>query len=223
MWDTVLKVIEFVQSKADFVTALATVALVYATWVLARETRILSRATSQPHVTATLEPNVWSARYVDLIVSNSGNGVAYDIEINLDPPLPKGSRHRKSLDASLTQISIIRPSQSLHSNICDFIEVSNKKYKVTVRWKRHPKSKRRESLSYELSMSDYSNVSYLVSRSPLTKIADEVQKLRKDWGLVARGIKRIQADIYSANDRLEEERMREELFQQIGDECDREA
>jgi len=72
-------------------------------------------------------------------------------------------------------------------------------------------------------MSDYSNVSYLVSRSPLTKIADEVQKLRKDWGLVARGIKRIQADIYSANDRLEEERMREELFQQIGDECDREA
>lgn len=72
-------------------------------------------------------------------------------------------------------------------------------------------------------MSDYSNVSYLVSRSPLTKIADEVQKLRKDWGLVARGIKRIQADIYSANDRLEEERMREELFQQIGDEYDREA
>lgn len=90
------------------VTALATAALFYATWVLARETKILSKATAQPHVTVGIEPNQWALIYFDLIVRNSGNAPAYDIKISFDPPpckFPKRKGGASKLDKRADAVS----------------------------------------------------------------------------------------------------------------------
>jgi formate hydrogenlyase subunit 3/multisubunit Na+/H+ antiporter MnhD subunit len=69
------------------VTAAATIALGFFTWVLARETKRLSRATAQAHVVATLEPNPWSVKHYDLVVANTGNAAAHDVVVSFTPDL----------------------------------------------------------------------------------------------------------------------------------------
>lgn len=217
---------EAIQVVATAVTAVATVILGYATWVLAKETKVLSRATSQAHVTATLEPNAWAANYVDLIVSNSGNAVAYDIETHFDPPLLDGEEpagHRRNMDIPLRHISILRPTQTMQSNLAEFAKVSKKSYRVTVSWKHHPAAKRREALSYELSMMDYHDVSYLGARSPLTQMAEQIKKLREDWQHVARGRKRIKADIFTERDRAEAQAALEARYREMMEEPPRDS
>lgn len=214
---------ETVGVVATAVTAVATVILGYATWVLAEETKILSRATSQAHVTATIEPNAWAANYVDLIVSNSGNAVAYDIETHFDPPLLDGeepANHRRNIDVPLRHISVLRPTQTMQSNLAEFAKVSKKSYRVTVSWKHHPKAKRRETLSYELSMMDYHDVSYLGARSPLTQIAEQMKKLREDWQHVARGQKHIMTDVFTERDRAKSRAAMEARYRQMENSSD---
>lgn len=209
-----------IQVAAAAITAIASAVLGFATWVLAKETKVLSRATSQAHVTVTLEPNPWAANFVDLIVSNSGNAVAYDIEASFEPPLPEGDEgpsHRRSMAAPLSHISVLRPAQTMQSNLCEFAKVSKKSYRVTITWAHHPEARKREKLSYELSMLDYHDVSYLGPRSPFTQIADQMKYLREDWRQIARGSKRIKTDVYLAEDRAKEEEAREALFQQMRD------
>lgn len=212
--------VEGIQLASIVVTAVATAILGYATWVLARETRVLSRATSQAHVTVTLEPNSWAINHVDIIVANSGNAVAYDIAAKFEPPLPEGpegSGHRKAMGTPFGHISVLRPAQSMQSNLCEFALVSKRTYQVTVTWRHHPKAKRREELSYELSMMDYHDVSYLGARSPFTQMAEQIKKLREDWQNVARGSKRIKADVYSEGDREAEQKERDHLYREMRD------
>lgn len=203
-----------VQITATVVTALATVVLVAATWVLAKETRVLSRTTSQAHVTLTLEPNAWAAHYVDIVASNSGNGVAYDIEATFDPQLPTyegDTGYRNGIGVPFQRLSVLRPGQTMQSSLCEFEMVAKKAYRVTVSWKHHPKSKRREELSYQFSMMDYDDVTYLGARSPFTQIADQMKKMREDWQHIARGRKRIQTEVYDRHDRAAKEAKLEEF------------
>lgn len=102
------------------ITALATAALFYATWVLARETKVLSRATAQPHVTAGIEPNQWTLIYFDLVVRNSGNAPAYDIKISFDPPIPDHANFRQGMAVPLSSISVLTPSHELRSALSDY-------------------------------------------------------------------------------------------------------
>jgi hypothetical protein len=200
---------------SSIATALATIALFYVTWVLARETKVLSRATSQAHVTATIEPNLWGVTYVDIIVENSGNAVAYDIVVEFEPPLVQLQDFRTGLKVPLQRISILRPGQRLQSSLSSFADVSEKTFSVSISWKTSPRHTNRETLSYELSMLDYEGVSYLGARSPTVQLADEVKKLREDWRAVARGSRRIKADTYSNADRDTERRDREQWAEEV--------
>lgn len=204
-----------VSAFSSVITAFATIALFYVTWVLAKETKVLSRASSQAHVTATIEPNAWGVTYVDLLVSNSGNAVAYDIFIEFDPPLPHATGHRRDLSLPLQKISILRPGQILQSNLAAFSEVSKKEYSVKISWKEDPRSAKRESLSYQLSMLDYEGVSYLGARSPTVMIAEQIKKIRDDWKGITSGAGKLKIDTFSHQDRTNEAREREEWIKQI--------
>ena len=59
-----------------FVTMFATIVLVLLIGVLAWATMRFARASSQPQVTATIQPNLWSMVHCDLIVRSSGNAPA---------------------------------------------------------------------------------------------------------------------------------------------------
>jgi len=199
------------QGLSSVVTAVATVVLGYLTWILARETRVLSRATAQAQVTATLEPNLWAANFVDIIVANSGNATAYDIKVAFDPPLPT----RKERGIPLQTVSVLRPGQTIQSNLSGFEDVSKRTFVATVTWAPTPGGKKRESLSYTVSMMDYHDVVFLGARSPQVQIAEQVKKLREDWQHVARGGKRLSANVFDSDDREAEEARREELWRDM--------
>lgn len=217
---------DWIVTASGLVTAVATLVLGYVTWVLARETKTLSAATSQAHVTFTIEPNAWAVNHVDLIAANSGNAVAYDVEVSFDPPLPSGNTgpsHRSNLGIPLRHISILRPGQTMQSNLAEFKHVSQKKFRVTVTWKHHPAGKQQYALSYDLNMDDYHNVSYLGARFPAVQLAEQVKKLREDVHNIATGSHRVGVDIYTENDRKRHQQDLDEWFdsnRQTADEVD---
>jgi hypothetical protein len=199
------------QTISVVVTAFATLALGYFTYVLARETRRLSRATAQAHVVATLEPNQWTIRHVDLVVANTGNAAAHDITVSFEPPLvAEGSRGRRP--APLSSISLLKPGQSLTSHLGQFGLVREQAYVVTVGWKQRPTERVRQNLRYSLAMSDYEGVAYLGARSPLMRIAEEVKNLREDWRPVAIGGRRLRTDVFTDADRQQERKELDELY-----------
>ncbi|MFT2212989.1 hypothetical protein ACLJYM_13985 [Rhizobium giardinii] len=205
--DYVLVVVNFFKNQANWptiaaiVTAATSVALGYLTWILAKETRVLSRATSQAHVTVTFEPNLWAMHWVDIVVANSGNAVAYDIEITFDPQLPALSDSRKTAEVPLQHISILRPTQFIKSSLCENGKFADRAYRATISWRASPTARRREVLTYTLSLADYDGISRLGAASPLIEIAEQVKKLREDWQNVARGSHHIKSDVYTKADR----------------------
>jgi hypothetical protein len=188
------------QVLAAFFTAVATLALVYFTSVLARETRRLSAATSQPFVIATLELNQWSTRHIDLRLENTGNAPAFDVRVKTDPqigqnePSPKGG-------IGMNEIDVLRPAQQVSSYVSEASEAMEHSYRVTVQWRRMPNAKDIEEINYNLDMSKYKKMSRLGASSPLHQIAEEVKRSRENWESVVRGQRRLRADIKVEPDR----------------------
>lgn len=213
IWDFLVGVWETLRTDAQtwsmVVTAAATIALGFFTWVLARETMRLSRATAQAHVVATLEPNHWSLMHVDLIVTNTGNAAAHDVAVSFSPEF--GKEGHKDQGRPLRHISVLKPGQSLSSYVGDYEQFHEKIFEVATSWKHHPEERKRQSLSYELAMGDYEGYGHLGARSPLIQMAEQLKKLREDWEWVARGSHKIKTDNYSSDDREKERRRIEAL------------
>ncbi|MER8627318.1 hypothetical protein [Mesorhizobium sp. M1143] len=198
-----------IQTWSMAITALATMALGIFTWVLALETKRLSRATAQAHVVASLEPNQWAINHVDLVVANTGNASAHDVAVAFSPELEKykdGSKGRP-----LRHISVLKPGQSVSSYVGEHELFHDKTYQVSTSWKHRPSEHKRQSLGYELSMGDYEGYGHLGARSPFIQMAEQLKKLREDWEWVARGSHKIKTDNYSGDDREKERKRLEAL------------
>ena len=193
------------------VTAVATIALWRVTAVLAKETTRMADATGQPQIVATLRPNRWTMMYADLTISNSGNASAFAVRMEFDPPLAIDKEGAPSDKRAIPfqEVSILRPGESLSSDIGRSFPLLDKSYRVTTSWLRHPEALKRESLTYTLSMADSKGVAVLGASDPLVQIAQEVKHIREDWRFVASGNREIKADIYTFADRMHERRQQE--------------
>lgn len=195
MDNDVLAVLKIVVSA---VTACATIGLVYVTVVLARATKAMAKASSTAMVTAMIEPNVWSLMHCDLVVHNSGNGSAYDVEIEISPEIGQ-SEVRDSRNLPMQNISIIRPGQQLRSYLTEMTSVLEQQFNITVRWRESPEANRQEEVSYDHFIPK--DVSQLGASSPLVQIAEQVKKMREDWRPVSQGSKRMEVNAHSSADR----------------------
>lgn len=202
-WITLLVSIVSVLGAA--VTAFATFLLWRVTKTLAVETKRMADASAQAHVVATIEPNQWSMMHADLQVQNTGNATAYEVELAFDPPLENGeARAEKALP--LQSLSVLKPGQGLASYLSEFPPLIDKRFTVTVSWKRSPSAKVRESHTYVLDLSTLKGVSRLGASNPLIQIAEQVKKAREDWQYVASGSRKVKADVFTTSDRLHERR-----------------
>jgi len=199
---------------SSIITALATAVLGWVTWVLARETKVLSRAASQPHVVVTFEPNPWGSMYVDLLVSNTGNAVAYDVDIQYSPDLPSSSEFRLNLPVPFQKINLLRTGHVLKSSLSPYGDLQGKTYSVTISWSRLPGKLERETLTYNLSVAEFEASMYLGARNPEVQVASEIKKIREGWQRIADGGGRLEVNVYSSRDRDEEERERREWLEE---------
>jgi hypothetical protein len=193
------------------VTAVATIALWRVTATLAKETTRMADATGQPQIVATLRPNRWTVKYADLTITNSGNASAFAIRMEFDPPLQVDDEDPQPDQRGMPfrQVSILRPGESLSSDVGRSFPLLEKSYRVTTSWLRHPQALKRESLSYTLSLADHRDAAQLGAADPLVQIADEVKHIRDDWRGVASGHRRTKADVFTSADRLHERRQNE--------------
>ena len=215
-WFTPANALAWAQVVMALVTALATVALWRVTQVLAKETKRMADRAAQPHVVATLEPNAWAMMYVDLKVANVGNAAAYDVKLMFDPPLANGKDKEKQ-PIPFQAISILRPGQSLASFLCEYEQVKDVEYTVTVTWKRAPTDNLSEILSYALSFGHYEGMSQLENRNPLIQISGHLKRMRDDWKNIASGYRHLQADTFTKADRQASREALERSWKQQSD------
>ena len=191
---------------AAIVTAVATIMLWRVTGVLAKETQRVADAVMQPQIVATIRPNQWTMMYANLVVANTGNAAAFDITVVFDPPLQLEPADEGDRAIPLQTISILRPGESLSSDIGRGFPMLDQVYQVTTSWLRNPTSLQREALTYTTTYGDLRGVAQLGTSDPLVQIAQEVKHIRDDWRSMANGNRKLQADVFTAVDRLRERR-----------------
>lgn len=190
------------------VTAIATFFLWRVTKLLAIETERMAKATAQPHIVATLDPNRWSMRHFDINVSNTGNATAYDIHISFDPPLENGEARTGVQEIPLRKISVLKPGQGMSSYLCEFNLLQEKRFTVTISWKQLAGAPAREENTYDFDMADHDGISRL-GDDPVVEIATHLKHLDESLSPLARGQRRLQVDSYSTTDRLHARRVNE--------------
>lgn len=200
-----------IESASGTITAIATIALAALTFILARATNGMARATSTAQVVASLETNPWSWMHLDLVVQNTGNAPAFGVSVKFNPPLPYFVE-KQGEAVPFGEISILRPGHQLSCSVNDFKTVSENVYQVSISWRKSPSSRRTESISYTINMIGLGELSRLGSGAAEVQIADQLKKLRDDWKEIARGRgAKLKVDSYGYEDRERERERHLEL------------
>lgn len=177
-WSSPSNLMAVAQVVAAFVTALATIALWHVTRILAVETKVLSSMTSRPFVIFTIESSLADPTAMDAIVSNTGNATAFDVVVNISPPLPKpnGQRPERETDTELN-MSLLAPGRSIPNRGVMSRDVYNQNFLIHVSWSSLPGSSLRESTSYSIEARDGFKGGWGVKGQH--QIAEELEKIRK--------------------------------------------
>lgn len=181
------------------VTAAATIVLAYVTYVLAKETKRLAAAGSQPQVFVTIEPNLHSMIWQDINVENTGTAPAFDISICFDPEFSFEGRA-----LPLSHIDALKPRQIVSSSLCDFAALQGKTYKITAEWAKCPGAKERESLSYEFDAGHLEGISRL-GGVPEIDAVDHLKKMSESIERMSRGHNRLEVNVHTSEDRTREQ------------------
>ncbi|HEX8902086.1 hypothetical protein [Vitreimonas sp.] len=188
-------------------TAIATIGLVVFTWMLAERT-------SQPHVVATLEANQWSMIHIDLILANTGNAVAYDVQLVFEPPLASEELERRKRATPLAELALLKPGQSFASFVGEYQSFKGVEYQIKIMWRRAPGRGRVETNEYKFRIDQFADVTQLGEARPDVQIAKEIKKIREEWGRVASGFKKLEVNIHSSQDRDADRRKRDEFYRE---------
>lgn len=177
-WSSPANLMAVAQVFAALVTAIATIALWYVTRILAVETKVLSSMTSRPFVIFTIESSLADSTAMDAIVSNTGNAPAFDIVVNVSPPLPgpTGQRTEEETETELN-VSILAPGRAIPNRGVMSTDVYNQRFSIHVSWSSLPGSKQRESTSYSIEAKDGFKGGWRVKGQH--QIAEELEKIRK--------------------------------------------
>ena len=191
-------IIEFLDGISPFITAVSTAVLAVVTAVLAFMTKRMAEASSQPFVVATFEVNQWSFKHCDLVISNSGNAPAFDIEVEMDPDTRTGfiSGGQSTEPIPMKYISVLPPGKEMRSSFSEIGEVMGEENtrRICIKWKKGLKRNKVESITYDYFFP--SGMGWLGDWSPEVKIANQMEKIRNDWKRVASGGGRLKVDAH---------------------------
>lgn len=196
--------IGWAQVFGSLVTAVATIALVYVTFVLTRETKRLADIGQRPHVVVSIESRARNGTVLDLVVSNTGTAIAYDIRIESRPEFP---HLYKDQGVPLQQISLIKPAQELRTLLAYYDDFSREPYVICISWAKSPDSTTRETYEYQIDVTHLAGLA--LQHDDLHDISRHLEHIRDDWRRVASGSQRLSVNVYDTRDRLRERRDRD--------------
>lgn len=200
------------------VVTLATAIYAALTWQLVSETRRLRKVQTEPKLEITLRSVNEAIHIQRLYVRNIGLGPA--LRITFNPRVVAGGDGGMALLLEFTEknffstgISYLGPGEKRYSHYTQMHEDYDAKIASILAFDVSYYSSTKETYNETLviDMSELKG-SYQLGKPHLYSIAQSLEKLQKDVGHILSGFKRIRTDVYTSDDRAEEEKeMRERI------------
>ncbi|MTC42089.1 hypothetical protein [Providencia sp. wls1921] len=187
---------------AAIVTAISTFFLWRVTRVLARETKKMAEATSQPHIVITFEPTKVSINHFNIVISNTGNATAYNITAAIEPSINDRKIPFKS-------VSVLKPGDSISSFYTDFYQMNGKVFEILIEWTKSFESAEKMRNKYSYDIGSYTDFSTVGDLDPIGTISKSIKKISQDLNSVVND-GRININMYDENDRQLEQRKHNE-------------
>jgi hypothetical protein len=200
-------------------TAVVTVATaVYAvlTWKLVTETRLMREVQTEPRLAVTMRSIDEAIHIVHLHFRNIGQGPALSVKFH--PRVESGNDFSPTLLSELTKPNFFRtglsyfgPGQERVSMYTQLTQNHDEKLSTVLAFDVEYSSVTGKQYKDTLivDMSEYQGTHQL-GKPHLYAIAQSLEKLQKDVGRLVGGSKRVQADVYTDEDRTRERAERDE-------------
>ena len=169
---------------ATGVIAFATVVLVYVTWVLARVSK------REPFVICNIESSAASVIALHLIIKNTGNATAFDINAKIFPALPDihGDPRKDKTETNFC-ISLLPPNQGFPYMSFQVKDIPEEPFDVIVSWASKPKGRKRKSISYTMGSRDDFGRGW--EEKGLDQIAKELKLFRTQFEKITKHLEKI--------------------------------
>lgn len=216
-------IIEFLNSNAGafnvVFTAMVTIAtVVYAalTWKLVSETRLMREVQTEPRLAVTLNSIDEAIHIVRLHFKNIGQGPAFGVKFM--PRVESGNHFSEKLLAEFTEpnyfktgLTYLGPGHERVSMFTELTENHDEKLSTILAFDVEYKSVTGKSYRDTLfvDMSEYKGTERL-GKHHLYAMAQSLEKLQKDVGRLVGGNRLLKTDVYTSEDRSEEQRAHEE-------------
>ena len=159
----------------------ASLALAATTWVLAKETRLLRRAQTDPRLSVWIEPEEREIHWIDMVIENIGSGPAYGIAFaaSRDFELRKGESLSR-LGFMSTGLPYLAPRQQIRFFLTNLLEDFEPKmrspFDLRVSYRSGDKTAIAET--FRIDFSPLRNLP-AESRSPLRDIAERLEEIKR--------------------------------------------
>ena len=216
--------VEILRDYSDLIILIFTVAvgvstIVYAflTAKLVNETRRMRKSQTDPEISVSLVHNDNSIIFIDLLVENIGLGPAYNLEFKIikDFQLPK--RKLSEVGFIKNGINYFSPKQRMRIWIASFKEdkiLGEKSIELEVKYTNSISEK--FIRTFILNFSQFASFTQLGTPA-LQKIANELEKIERDFHKIASGFSKLKIDIFDTEDRKDEQNQIDEHIKEFED------
>lgn len=225
--------LDFLKNNSEALTVIFTAVVTFSTVVyavltglLVSETRKMREVQTEPKIYITIESFDFAIHIIRLNIQNIGLGPAS--ELQFEPSVISGGESAEKLLKEFTKSNFFKtglrhfgPGQNIYSTYTLTTEDFEGKSASVLSFKLTYKSTTGKKYSEEiiLDMSELKGL-YQLGKPNMYAIAQSLEKMQKDVGHIVSGFKRVNADIYSSEDRkTEREEMEKRLAEQKA-QCD---
>jgi hypothetical protein len=193
-----------------FSSLVATATIVYAvlTWKLVSETRKLREAQTLPEVFVTIQPREQWINFIDLIIQNVGSGLAYDINLEVNPDFEYiNGRFLSEIGLFKNGLRQLGPNQKLQFFLTSLSEDFEKKtsmpFKIRISY-RDSGGKAYQN-TFVIDFASLIGLTQL-GKSPMYRIADDIEQIKRDIQQLSFGTRKIKAIIYKEEEIQEKQK-----------------
>ncbi|PXV70123.1 hypothetical protein C8C78_101120 [Halanaerobium congolense] len=194
------------------VVAISTVVYSVLTSKLVSETIKMREVETEPDISVIVQPRKEFINFIDLIIENIGNGPAYNISFEVSKDFIIPSDEKLSELPIMKKIEYMAPSQKIQFFLASMIDDKDNPKKFTITANYENKNGKEYTSEYIVDFNKFKGLTQL-GKPDSYKIANNIEKIRKDFHNLYTGFKRLKIETYNKEDRKEEQRIKEERRQ----------
>jgi hypothetical protein len=167
---------------------------------------------TEPDISVIVQPRKEFINFIDLIIENIGNGPAYNISFEVSKDFIIPSDEKLSELPIMKKIEYMTPSQKIQFFLASMIDDKDNPKKFTITANYENKNGKEYTSEYIVDFNKFKGLTQL-GKPDSYKIANNIEKIRKDFHNLYTGFKRLKIETYNKEDRKEEQRIKEERRQ----------